>query len=86
MVIVMSIIAGLVVAFLAYRILFSDFGDFLGGYDWFQKDNDRWVWQRPRIAAPEDENWLGGIRFIVWLAVSVGCGWLCYELLQKVLS
>src|SRR5258706_14683273 len=76
MIIAFSILAGLLAAWLSYRILFYDSSDFWDGCGKFTagllRSRRRWIWERDEPPSPpeyfEDESWSCGIRFFfLWL-------------------
>jgi len=88
MIIAFSIVAGVLAAWLSYRILFYDSGDFWQGFDKFTASRRRrWIWQRGDPPPPpedfEDEGWSSGIRFFLFLAVSFSSGYFAYYQLHK---
>ncbi len=91
MIIALSIISGALAAWLAYRVLFYDSGDFFDGCCKFTfgllRSRRRGIWQRsdPPLSPEqfEDEGWSSGIRFLLFVAVAVGCGYFAYHELQK---
>jgi hypothetical protein len=82
MIIALSILTGLLGAWICYRVLFYDSNDFRDGLDRLGKEEDQWIWRRNRTQQRsedfEDESWSSGIRAFVFLAVSIGCGMLTY--------
>ena len=90
MIIAFSILAGILAAWVAYRILFYDAGDFWEGFDKFITGLGRrgnWKWPRndppPTPEQFEDESWSSGIRFFLFVAVSFGSGYFAYYQLHK---
>ncbi len=90
MIIAISILVGLLTAWLSYRILFYDSGDFWDGCYKFTdlfKRHPRWIWQRDTPPPPpeyfEDDSWSSGIRFFAFVALSSGVGYLAYWQLHK---
>jgi hypothetical protein len=92
MFIVLSIAVGILVAWLSYRILFYDVGDFLEGCGKFTRGLMVFLFARGyrhrRIPPPsaedlEDEGWSSGIRFFLFLALSCGCGYFTYYEFHK---
>lgn len=87
-----SILVAALVACLAYRILFYDSGDFWDGCAkfgtlFFRRRRRYWPSEAlPPPAKPEDfedESWSSGIRFLVFLAASLGSGYFAYQELHK---
>jgi hypothetical protein len=91
MTIAFSVVAGILAAWLSYRVLFYDSNDFWEGCDKFTagllRSRHRWIWQRGEPTSPpdhfENESWSGGIRFFLFVAVSLGRGYLAYYQLHK---
>jgi hypothetical protein len=91
MTIAFSIVAGVLAAWLSYRVLFYDSGDFSEGCGkltaGFLRRRHRWLWQRDDPPPPpehfEHESWSSGIRFLLFLAVSFGSGYFTYYQLHK---
>ncbi len=87
MIVVLSIVAGLAAAFIAYRVLFYDSGDFWDGFvrfaTCFLYRRSSWIWQRnsqqPRPENFEDDSWSSGIRFGIFVLLAVGSGVLLYH-------
>ena len=83
-----SIAAGLCVAYVAYRMLFYDASDFWDGVFFFSRSFKRGVWRPPpllkgdNIPTAEDLFW-SAVRFVLFLAVSIGTGYYVYSQLQK---
>lgn len=94
MILTLSILAGLLSACLWYHVLFYDSSDFRQGCGKFAaglgKRRQKAIWEQtdfqPTPERFEDEGWSGGIRFLVFLAASFGCGYLVYYELHKHLS
>jgi len=90
MIIALSIVAGLGVGYLSYRVLFYDLADFMDGFVklstvfFFQR---RWPFARrskgPTAEDFEDDGWSSGIRFLLFLALMIGSGYFAYSTLQK---
>jgi hypothetical protein len=88
MIIAFSILVGVVAAWLAYHVLFYDFNDFCQGFGKFTaRRRRRAMWQHSDPPPPpehfEEEGWSSGIRFFLFLVVSIGCGYFAYYELQK---
>jgi len=92
MIITCSIVVGILVTWLAYRILFYDSSDFWDGcgkltQGLFRRRRRYWPKDAlPPLAGPEDfeaESWSSGIRFFLFLAVSIGSGCLTYYELHR---
>lgn len=91
MIITLSILTGLLAAGLWYRVLFYDSNDFWNGCGKFTanllRNRRRGIWQPPAPpSAPEyfeDEGWSSGLRFLLFVAASFGCGYLAYYELHK---
>jgi hypothetical protein len=75
--------AGVLVACVAYRILFYDFGDFMRGCGKFLSRGRRWRGMSPPDDF-EDEGWSNGIRFFLFLGLSAGGGYAAYCGLHKI--
>jgi len=91
MIIIASVAVGVLVSWLAYRILFYNFADLADGFirlsTVFLVRRRRWPFS-PRSKSPppedfEDERWSSGLRFFVFLGVSIGSGCFTYSELQK---
>lgn len=86
-----SIVAGVLAAWLSYRVLFYDSSDFWDGCGKFTagllRRRRRWIWQRdeppPSPGSFEDESWSSGIRFLLFVAATFGCGYFAYHQLHK---
>jgi hypothetical protein len=86
-----SIVVGILAAFFAYRILFYDFSDFGDGIRKFVSlftRKHRWLrfGHDPLHPPPEyfeDESWSSGIRFALFLVLSIGSGYSFYHELHK---
>jgi hypothetical protein len=83
-------VVGVLVALLGYRILFYDLSDFWDGCRKFASlfaRRQRWFPGRDPSHPPpeyfEDEGWSSGIRFALFLALSIGSGYLLYHELHK---
>src|SRR4051812_27156973 len=93
LIIAASIIAGGLAAWLLYYVLFYDLEDFLGGFGKFLKKlmhrrRRHTIFQRTDLtpANPadfEEESWSSGIRFLIFLALSIWAGYLTYSGLHK---
>ncbi len=93
MIISISIALGVLVAYIAYRILFYDSSDFWQGCGKFTfgildtPRRGKWIWQstgqQPSAEDLEDEGWSSGIRFFLFLALSCGSGYFTYYELHK---
>ena len=90
MIVALSILVGILAAGISYRILFYDFSDFWDGCGKFTGlfVRRRWIWPRRNSWPPppeyfEDEGWSSGIRFTLFLALSIGSGYLIYYELHK---
>src|SRR5712691_1124138 len=94
MIITFSILAGLLAAWLSYRILFYDSSDFWDGCGKFTagllRRRRRWIWERDDPPSPpeyfEDESWSCGIRFFLFVAASCGSGYFAYYQLHTSIS
>jgi len=72
---------------LSYRILFFDSSDFWEGCGKFTagllRNRRRWIWQRSEPLPPpehfENEGWSSGIRFFLFVLVSVGSAYGVYH-------
>ena len=91
MIVTASIVVGVLVAWLLYRVLFYDLADFLDGFirlfTVFLVRTRRWPFA-PRSKPPtpedfEDNSWSSGIRFFFFLALSVSSGYFTYSELHK---
>jgi len=90
MIMALSILAGLGVGCLSYRVLFYDLADFMDGFVtlstvfFFQR---RWPFARrnkgPTAEDFEDGDWSSGIRFLCFLVLTFGSGYFAYSELQK---
>lgn len=91
MIVAISMATGIVVAWVAYRVLFYDSSDFWDGFSrfasWFGRRRCRWIWQKGDPPPPpeyfEDESWSSGLRFLVFVAASFGCAWFAYHYLHQ---
>ena len=70
-------------AFVGYRIFFYDFSDFMEGCTRFFSRRRR-GWETPPAEYFEDSSWSSGFRFFIFLAFSVGSGYLAYHGLLKI--
>src|SRR5438876_11037329 len=91
MIIAVSIVVGVGVGWLLYRVLFYDLADFMDGVvrlsTVFLVRRRRWPFA-PRSKPPtakdlEDDSWSSGIRFFFFLVLSAGSGYLTYSELQQ---
>jgi len=91
MIITLSIAVGALAAYLGYRMLFYDASDFWEGCGKFvccfsKMKRGLWSRQGPWPPPPEyfeDEGWSSGIRFALFLTLSLGSGFLVYHELHK---
>ena len=87
MIIAATIAIGMLVAWIAYRMLFYDFSDFMEGFGRFLTRRGPWPFppseQPPNPEDFEDEGWSSTFRLLVLVAVSVGCAYLTYSQLHK---
>ena len=92
MIVSLSILVGVLTAWLWYRVLFYDSSDFWEGWGKFAaalvRGGRRAIWRGPLPSPPpaehfEDESWSSGIRFLLFVAASVGCGYIAYHELHK---
>lgn len=90
MIIALSILSGVVVAGVSYRILFYDLSDFLDGlikfFTAFLVRRRRWPFERIKSPGPdesEDDGWSNGIRFFIFLALSGGAGYFAHSGLHR---
>ena len=91
MIIAVSIVVGVGVGWLLYRVLFYDLADFMDGvvrfFTVFLVRRRRWPFgPRSKLPTPEDfedDSWSSGIRFFFFLALSVGSGYFTYTELQR---
>ena len=86
MIIALSIVAGVLAAWLSYRILFYDSDDFCEGVvKCLGKSRGRRMIS-PKDPTPEsfeDESWSSGFRFLLFVAVTLGSGCFAYYQLLK---
>ena len=86
-----SILVGIFVSGVLYRVLFYDLADFMDGLikllTVFLVKRRQWPfapWQKPiRPEDFEDEGWSSGIRFFSFLALSLGSAYYTYGALHK---
>ena len=80
MIISASIAVWVILAWLMYRLLFDDFGDFIHAVDLVISQRG---WPLPRQEDIEDEGWSIGFRFYLFMTVSVGGAFVAFHLLEK---
>ena len=86
MIIALSIMAGILVAWLLFSSFFSDAGDLWDGIcgllsGWFQGKYRARSWTR---SGEDDGDWISsGVRLFLLLALSGFCGYLAYRGLHK---
>jgi hypothetical protein len=85
-----SSIAALCVAYIAYRLLFYDRSDFWDGLLFITRTFHRRhlkPWPKggasPAPEDLEDDSWYSALRFVAFIAVSIGTGYYVYGELQK---
>ena len=91
MTIAVSIVVGVGVGWVLYRILFYDLADFMDGFvrffTIFLVRRRRWPFApRSKLPTPEDfedNSWSSGIRFFFFMALSVGSAYFTYSQLQR---
>lgn len=77
MIIAASIVVGLLVACLMYRVLFHDLSDFIDGFN-------RLITRGPiKPEDYEDPGWSSGIRFLLFVALTGGAAWFAYSQLHE---
>jgi hypothetical protein len=89
MIIALSIVVGILVAWLLFGSFFSDSGDFWAGVRGFLSGfyYRKQQWVRPPLWQPadsDDGDWIpGSVRLILFLALSAVCGYMTYIGLHK---